>query len=123
MMGNFSVKYTVSRPRTVVEQAVQDMCKRYGPDSQIDVCIEEMSELTKALIKDRRSKLYTREANFDGRTEVLEELADVYFMLEYIQFIFQIGSDEIYRKVLDKAKRTLHRYLMEDENEKNTDSE
>ena len=117
------MRISIAKPQTAIEQAVDAMCRRYGPDSQIDVCIEEMSELTKALIKDRRSKLYMRESQFDGRTDVIEELADVYFMLEYIKHIFQVDEEELYHQILIKAKRTLHRYLMEDQNEKNTDSE
>lgn len=97
---------------------IQRMCKRYGADSQIDVCIEEMSELTKALIKSRRSKLYTRESEYDGVQEIKEEIADVYLMLEYIKHIFNLSEYDINILVTQKAERTMRRYL----NETNTDS-
>ena len=38
-------------------EILQQAILKYGKHSQIDVAIEEMSELTKALLKDRRMKL------------------------------------------------------------------
>ncbi len=102
-----------------VLHCIQQMCERYGANSQIDVCIEEMSELTKALIKARRSKLYSREANFNGLEDIKEELADVYLMLEYIAYIFDIKEPDLARLVEQKALRTIGRYLTD---ETNTDS-
>ena len=90
---------------------IDGMLKRYGEDSQVDVCIEEMSELTKALIKARRSRRYVREAGFDGKADVEEELADVYFMLEYIKHIFEIDENRLQGLIKSKVKRTIERYL------------
>lgn len=94
-----------------MNHVIEKMCERYGANSQIDVCIEEMSELTKALIKARRSKLYAREANFNGENDIKEEVADVYFMLEYIKFIFGIDETELKDIIFAKANRTSRRYL------------
>lgn len=98
-------------PTDLLSTCISKMCERYGEDSQVDVCIEEMSELTKALIKARRSRRYVREAGFDGKADVEEELADVLFMLEYIKHIFDIDEDHLQELVTAKIKRTIERYL------------
>ena len=50
------------RPRKeTIESTILGMLDKFGEDSQIDVAIEEMSELTKELIKYKRSKIHFRE--------------------------------------------------------------
>lgn len=51
---------------------------KYGVAAQDDVAIEEMSELTKAIIKVRRYN------NSDTYENLCEELADVFIMCEQI---------------------------------------
>lgn len=58
-----------------------------GKDSQINMVIEEMSELTKELLKDKRGK--------NNRNEIVEELADVLFTLNYVKIAFDIKQEEI----------------------------
>ncbi len=41
----------------VDDNTLEKAIKHYGVDSQVDVAIEEMSELIKALIKERRAIL------------------------------------------------------------------
>ena len=60
---------------------------RNGKDSQINMVIEEMSELTKELLKDKRGK--------NNRNEIVEELADVLFTLNYVKIAFDIKQEEI----------------------------
>lgn len=60
---------------------------RDGKDSQINMVIEEMSELTKELLKDKRGK--------NNRNEIVEELADVLFTLNYVKIAFDIKQEEI----------------------------
>lgn len=97
-----------------VKCVVYCMIERFGKDSQIDVCIEEMSELTKALIKERRSQLYNREKCFSetSKENIKEELADVLFMFEYLKHIFEFSDEELESIIYEKAKRTESRYLM-----------
>lgn len=57
---------------------MQNAVRKYGVDAQDDIAIEEMSELTKAIIKNRRYK------TFATLESIYEELADVYIMLEQI---------------------------------------
>lgn len=54
----------------------------YGEEMQTDVAIEEMSELIKALIKDRRN------SDKKSSDNVLEEMADVQIMLDQLKMIF-----------------------------------
>ena len=96
--------------KTVSEVPVETVCElmleKFGEDAQIDVCIEEMSELTKELIKYKRSKLHFREKEATSREHVVEELSDVLFMVEYLKIIFGISELEIEKKIIEKAKRT-----------------
>ena len=70
--------------KTEMLKAVID---QYGEQAQIDVAIEEMSELIKALIKDRRY------GNTKTLNSVLEELADVSIMLEQLLLIYDPEGD------------------------------
>jgi NTP pyrophosphatase (non-canonical NTP hydrolase) len=101
--------------QTVREFTVETVCElmleKFGEDSQIDVCIEEMSELTKELIKYKRSKLHFREKEATSREHVVEEISDVLFMVEYLKIIFGISELEIEKKIVEKAKRTKWRYI------------
>ncbi|MCI9094029.1 MAG: hypothetical protein HFF36_09670 [Coprobacillus sp.] len=59
----------------------------YGKNAQLDMCIEEMSELTKEICKSKRGK--------DNKEEIIEEMADVYIMLEQLKIIFSVEQYEI----------------------------
>ena len=100
---------TVFKP----EQIIESMLKKYGKDSQIDVCIEEMSELIKALVKERRTRLYNRENAFAeaSKNDIKEELADVLFMCQYLCQIFGFTPEELSDIINKKALRTQQRYL------------
>ena len=92
------------------KQVIEDMLNKYGEDSQIDVAIEEMSELIKELVKYKRAKIYESENNL-RRQFVLEEMGDVFFMMEYLKHIFNISPEEINKIILEKSERTEKRYL------------
>lgn len=63
--------------------------EHYGVNPQIDIVIEEMSELTKALLKHRR---YGTEDTYKA---IREELADVEICLEYIKLIYSIDDKSL----------------------------
>jgi NTP pyrophosphatase (non-canonical NTP hydrolase) len=71
--------------------------KKYGVDAQDDIAIEEMSELTKAIIKNRRYKTFATLEN------LYEELADVYIMLE--QIMMSLDKDRVQSYVNSKLER------------------
>ena len=80
----------------------------YGANAQEDVAIEEMSELTKALIKNRRYKSDLT------RKEVREEMADVYIML--VQLTLMYGFDEeIVKSKINRLKQRLEKAGADDE--------
>lgn len=53
----------------------------YGAEAQTDMMIEEMSELTKALLKHRRKE------SKETLDNILEEIADVQIMLDQMKLI------------------------------------
>lgn len=70
-------------------QIYQDALELWGKDAQIDMCIEEMAELTHALLSYRRG----REGSIG---KLLEELADVEIMIEQMKLIFNpLSSFEV----------------------------
>ena len=69
----------------------------YGKLNQLDVCIEEMAELTKEIVKNKRGE--------NNRDHIVEEIADVYIMLEQLELIFDVDV----REVIDVRKAKLER--------------
>ena len=63
--------------------------------------IEEMSELTKELLKNRRGK--------ENRSLIADEMADVYIMLEQLKFIFGIDETELKVNAEFKLRRLRER--------------
>ena len=76
--------------------------KTYGAESQVDKAIEEMSELTKALLKERRYG--------ENRVDVCEEIADVFITLLQMMLIFG-GKKKIAECIDYKIKRLEKRIL------------
>lgn len=73
----------------------------YGNAPQMDMAIEEMSELIKALLKWRRAKgaeLTT------ARDCIVDELADVRIMCRQMEILFQC-EDEVERRIDFKVQR------------------
>ena len=97
----------------IVLDTITAMIKKFGEDSQIDVAIEEMSELIKELIKYKRSKIHAREQEASKKDHVIEELGDVLFMAEYLKHIFGISNEDLQKIILEKAIRTKRRYIDE----------
>ena len=55
----------------------------YGKNAQVDMAIEEMSELTKALCKERRYEL-VKGTHAEAHANVIEEIADVLIAISVI---------------------------------------
>lgn len=73
----------------------------YGTQPQVDMMIEEMSELTKALLKWRRAKGAELTA---ARGCIIDELADVRIMARQMEILFQ-AEDEVERRIDFKVQR------------------
>lgn len=94
---------TQAREGAILEAAID----RYGLDAQIDMMIEEMSELAKALLKERRA------VHGPGGLDALkaweeairEEIADVQIMLNQMQLVFGDCADWEIKKLERLAER------------------
>lgn len=80
--------------REILRNAIQT----WGKEAQVDMMIEEMAELTKALLNERRG----RESN------IAEEMADVQIMLEQMTIIFQ-NAGEVEQRFIEKTARLCRR--------------
>lgn len=83
----------------IYEKAIET----FGQQSQINVAIEEMSELTKELCKLNRGR--------DNKAEILEEIADVYIMLHQLTLIFDNGVEAGVIKNIDEKTKRLENLL------------
>lgn len=81
-------RMTMDREAKILDDAVAV----FGADAQTDMMIEEMSELTKALLKMRRVRGH-KENESVARMNVLEELADVGIMLSQMEMIYGDCTD------------------------------
>lgn len=94
---NEEMKMTQEREGRILEAAIDT----WGPEMQMIVAIEEMSELTKALTKYIRVYDVTEiEAN------IREEMADVGIMLNQLSLIFGDTTEEEIRK-LNRLQRRI----------------
>lgn len=86
-------------------KAYETFLKKWGYDVQSNMCIEEMSELTKALLK------YIRYGKTDAPQEikdnVLEEIADVLNTVEQMAYVF--GKEKIEKIRKQKIDKTINR--------------
>lgn len=105
--------------RNIMTRAIQ----HYGETAQIDMAIEEMAELTKALCKVKRAATGAESAA--AVANVIEETADVQIMLDQLRLIFARSTDEIeeekLRRLLTRInswkESKLRRWLCEQERE------
>lgn len=82
------------------KEILQKAIDTYGVESQIDVCIEEMSELTKALMIERiNDGLFEEDWEY-----VVEKIADVKIMIEQLVMMFDC-KDEVEEQVKFKVYR------------------
>lgn len=90
----------------------------YGAPAQVDMCIEEMSELAKALLKYRRKSALVKGKNVNptsevinlnkSRDDIIDELADVKIMCRQMELLFQV-EDAVERRMDFKINRQIGR--------------
>lgn len=86
-------------PSEVAKEAVE----YFGHETQINIAIEECSELIQALCHIRRSKC--------SREHVMKEIADVYLILESLKHIFDSEWIDLNLKIKTKRlEETLRDY-------------
>lgn len=83
----------------------------FGEESQIDMAIEEMSELTKALLKHRRA-VKSENVTDEIYDNIAEEMADVSIMLEQLYLIFDNKNvcDNIKEYKIDRLAKRIKEY-------------
>lgn len=93
------------------ERILKHAIQHYGKDRQIDKAVEELSELTKALLKYR----YASEGYETSilRDSVAEEIADVGIMLRQLRMIF--GFDTLILSYEGKKIERLNRRMRKEE--------
>lgn len=83
----------------------------YGADPQMDMMIEEASELTKALLKYRRkskSDSSTGDEMMALRDAIIDEIADTKIMLAQMEILFGCAG-EVEAQIESKIKRQMDR--------------
>lgn len=91
---------TTEERRALLDRAIT----AYGAPAQMDMAVEEMAELTKALCKIKRAQAGCEVTAAIGN--VIEEMADVQIMLDQLRIIFGRSTAEIEE---DKLRRLLRR--------------
>lgn len=97
---------TTEERRALLDHAIT----AYGAPAQMDMAVEEMAELTKALCKVKRvSCAAEAKAVLEN---VVEEMADVQIMLDQLRIIFHRSTEEIEEAKLERLAGRLHtRYV------------
>ena len=99
-----------------MDREFRDFCdlaiKTWGEDSQLRMCIEEMSELTKEICKYQR--IMRIEGIDPGKLEevkknIIEETADVLNCAEQVAYMF--GEEEVNKIRKEKVDRCKNKYL------------
>lgn len=80
--------------------------ERYGAEAQTDMAIEEMPELTKALLKYRRSQHGDKTCGNNLVGNIVEEIEDVQIMLDQMKIIYG-GSESGRRYKIYRLKERL----------------
>ena len=82
----------------MIKKTMKKALETWGLDSQILMSIEEMAELTQALLKQhfREYKPYTKE-------QVIDEIADVEIMMIQMKMIY--GEELIEKRISEKIER------------------
>ena len=87
--------------RALLEHAI----RLYGEPAQMDMAVEEMAELTKAICKVKRASCAAEAAA--ALENAVEEMADVQIMLDQLRIIFHRSTEEIEEAKLERLKNRL----------------
>ena len=91
----------------ILSEEQRDVCKLaleiYGVKNQVDMCLEEMSELTKALLKYRRYSDLPKEELKVLWAGIISEIADVLITTE--QMAIHYGEESVKTMIKFKIDR------------------
>ena len=94
-----------------MNEVTKEMITKFGEDLQLDVTVEELSELIKEVIKYKRTKRLGGSYDFK---HMAEELADVIVVSEIVYEVLGehgVSRDQVEELVNYKFNRTKERYL------------
>lgn len=92
-------------------EVLQQAIVTFGEEAQIDIAIEEMSELTKALLKERRATNYQGSQVAEiAKRDINEEMADVIIMIAQLLIIFD--NQNMVQKITDKKVERLSQRII-----------
>lgn len=92
---------TTEERRALLDRAITT----YGAPAQMDMAVEEMAELTKALCKIKRAQAGCEVTAAIGN--VIEKMADVQIMLDQLRIIFHRSTEEVEEAKLERLKNRL----------------
>jgi hypothetical protein len=82
---------------------LQRCVDKWGFQMQLDIVVEELSELIKEICKARRGN--------DNRFEMIDEIADVTIMIEQAKLLFEITENELQDRIKFKVNRIEERLI------------
>ena len=92
------------------KNALVKALEKFGSISELIITVEELSELQKEVTKQLRN---------EGKMEnLVEEIADVYIVMEYLKLIFAINDEDIKTEIAFKIDRLMSRLGEENEQQK-----
>lgn len=80
----------------------------YGEESQMNIAIEEMAELTKALCKYKRAQATCEKDAAIGN--IIEEMGDVQIVLDQLKIIFKNDTKQMQNFKLQRLEKRLSWY-------------
>lgn len=96
-------------PTTMRPNILQQAVDTYGKEVQVDMAIEEMSELAKALLKHRRAEKSPEKWDYERtKQNIYEEIADVIIMLSQLLMIYG-GREAVQKDIETKVTRLAER--------------
>ena len=79
------------------KQLQKDTIDTFGKNIQSTICMEECAELIQAISKMKRGK--------DQRENLIEEMADVYIILEQLQCMYNVPDNKLLEWINKKQDR------------------
>ena len=89
---------------------IKEVALYYGYESQAQQCIEEMAELTQAIVKLWRKQgngQPTKGSAEECMNNVVEELADVQFMIWQLIYLLDVDIMPIIKSKIERTKRRM----------------
>lgn len=94
-----------------MKNLAEEMIDMYGENAQLDIVVEELSELIKEVIKYKRKNSHGEPYEIE---HMAEEMADAYVVLDIVQAVLSkngISPEDVQTIVEFKKQRTRNRYL------------